>query len=120
MFGLLQILPRAEVEALFRRRLREWAAPGCLLVITAWHEGDPSHEKVRREWRRDARLSYVSDAGDVRTYLGYGEAAALLSDWELVHHAEYVGRPHRHGDGPEHRHGRVDIVALRDGERPAI
>ena len=50
MFGLIQILPRSEVEELLRERLAAWAAPGCVLMMTGWHVDDPSHEQVRESW----------------------------------------------------------------------
>jgi len=109
-FGLLQILSRTEIAGLLYR-LHCWTAPGAILLLVAWHVDDPSYASCRDTWTPVGRHSFRGPDGDHRTYLAYGEIRDLLCGWEILSHDETLGSVHRHGDGPEHRHGDVELAA---------
>ena len=54
-FGLMQILPAAEIQGLVDR-IESWVRPGGLLFLTAWHAGDPSCENPRAGWKGFPRV----------------------------------------------------------------
>ena len=111
-FGLMQILSRAECASLVHR-LHVWTLPGSLLLLTAWHVDDPSYERIRDSWEPAGLHSFVSPEGEYRTYLPRGAIRNLVRGWEILHFEEKMGPPHDHGDGEEHSHGVVELVARR-------
>lgn len=111
-FGLLQILTRHQCASLIHR-LSEWSDPGALLMLTAWHVDDPLYDFYRSEWKRAGLHSYRSADGQHRTYLARNEILDLMSGWDVVHHHEGMGREHGHAGGPKHRHGEIELVAVR-------
>lgn len=111
-FGLLQILPRPVCASLLHR-IHSWTAPGSVIMMTAWHVDDPLYDFFSTEWSRAGLHSYRSADGQFRTYLARGEILDLLRGWDVVHHSEDLGRSHSHNEGPEHRHGEVEMVAVR-------
>ena len=114
-FGLLQILSQQDGASLIDRLCR-WVRPGGALFLTAWHVDDPGFPDLCETWQRLGRRAFYSPEGDYRLYLWRGEILRIFSGWEVVHHWEGLGQPHRHGDGPEERHGDVEIVLLRQEE----
>lgn len=111
-FGLLQILSQQDGASLIDR-LCHWVRPGGALFFTAWHVEDPGFASLCDNWQRLGRRAFYSPEGDYRLFLWRGEVLRVFSGWEIIHHWEGLGQPHRHGDGPEERHGEVEIVLLR-------
>ena len=109
-FGLMQILNYRENASLVTR-LHQWLRSGGTLFLTAWHMGDPSFERLTREWERLGIRSFRSPEGDRhRLFLEQGEILKLFFRWQPVHHWEGLGPVHRHGDGPEEQHGDIEVV----------
>ncbi len=111
-FGLLQILRRDEGASLLYR-LHRWTRPGGLLLLGAWHVDDPDYERISTSWRRIGLHSFRDEGGQVRTFLGRGEARDLLLGWNVSHYFEGIGPEHGHGDGRLKRHGEVEVAAIR-------
>jgi tellurite methyltransferase len=109
--GLVPILTRDGINAL-RLRIGEWLTPGGRLLLTAFTVDDPSFDRCRAEWQEAARNSFVSERGSVRTFLERGEVLRLFKGYTILHHWEGLGGEHRHGDGPVHQHGLVELVAI--------
>lgn len=112
-FGLMQILRYQECASLVTR-LHQWLRPGGTLFLTAWHLEDPSFTRMVAEWERLGIRSFRSPEGDrYRLFLEKGEILKLFFRWQPVHHWEGLGPVHRHGEGPEERHGVVQVVLTR-------
>lgn len=95
-------------------RLHHWTRPGGVLFLTAWHTGDPGFAVCQEDWqRRSSRTFRHPDTGLSRLFLEPGEILKLFFRWEVVHHHEGLGQAHRHGSGPEERHGIVEAVLVR-------
>lgn len=112
VFGLLQMLDRHEGASLLHR-IRQWTRPGGVVFLTAWHVDDPEFALVNDGWERLGLHSFRSRFGENRTYLARGEILDLMLGWSVVHHFEGMGPLHRHGEGPEERHGVVELVAVK-------
>jgi integrase/SAM-dependent methyltransferase len=112
VFGLIQILTWAEIDELLER-VRRWARPGGLVFATAFTVRDAAFARHAAEWQRIGRNSFRSESGEVRTYLRPGEALDLFAGFATVHHEQRLGPVHRHGDGPEERHARIEYVGRR-------
>ena len=112
-FGLLPMLPVAEVGPLVER-LRRWVRPGGLLFVTGWHTDDPAFGDLGGAWQRSGPRSFHEpDTGRHRFFLHPDEILDLFAGWEVVCHREGLGEPHRHGDGPVERHGTVEALFRR-------
>lgn len=109
LFGLLQILAPEQVDALLAR-IEGWAAPGALLLITAWHIGDPGHAVIQTSWPRIGAQSFRRADGEVRSFFEANELPRRFPTWRVIHHWEGLGPEHRHGDGPTERHGDIELV----------
>jgi len=116
-FGLLQMLsPPASASLIVR--LHQWTGSGGALFLTAWHTGDPSFERLARDWRRSGRNAFLApDGARHRRFLAPGELRELFAGWSAAHYAEKMGPVHRHGDGPEERHGEVTAVLINPARR---
>lgn len=110
VFGLLQILDRPSIGLLIAA-LRRWSGSGSLVFLSAWSVSDPQYEVVKRSWRKIGAGSFADQDGRIRTFLEPGEILELFADWNSLHHWQGLGPWHRHGGGPEERHGRVELVA---------
>ena len=112
-FGLMQILdPRAAASLV--SRLQTWLKPGGALFLTAWHVDDPAFPELCETWDRLGLRAFRSpDGARYRLFLGRGEILQLFFRWQILHHWEGLGEPHRHGDGPVERHGDVEVVLLK-------
>lgn len=111
LFGLLQLLAWDEIR-LVMDASAAWLAPGGIVLITAFGTADASFSRVADEWEECGKNSFHGPAGGYRTFLEPDEALTLLPGWEVLHHWEGLGPVHRHGDGPEERHHRIEL-ALR-------
>ncbi|MBU0740803.1 class I SAM-dependent methyltransferase [bacterium] len=111
-FGLLQVLSRSQCASLIHR-LHAWTEIGSLLMLTAWHVDDPSYERISDTWEKVGLHSFRNERGEHRTYLARGVIRNLIPGWEVLHHEEILGPVHGHGDGEEHRHGVIELVARR-------
>ena len=111
-FGLMQALSRRECASLVHR-LHAWTERGSILLLTARHVDDPSYDQVSAEWEPVGLHSFRNTDGEFRTYLARGAIRNLVRGWEILHHEETFGLPHSHGDGPEHSHGVIELVARR-------
>lgn len=112
-FGLLPMLPVAEVGPL-TERLRRWVRKGGLLFITAWHTDDPAFGILPPDWEPTGPRSWSEPAADRhRFYLHPDEIIDLFAGWEVLHHREGLGESHRHGDGPVEQHGTVEALFRR-------
>jgi SAM-dependent methyltransferase len=112
LFGLIQILAWDSIE-LLRDRVSVWSGPGTVLFVTAWTTDDPSFAICTRERRSIGKNSFADDSGNVRTFLQPGEASGLFEGFGAVYLWEGMGPIHRHGDGPEERHGKVEAVLVK-------
>lgn len=112
-FGLMQIQDLAGCASLVER-LHHWTKPGGTLFLTAWHNEDPSYERLIKEWERRSARSFRSPDGDTnRLFLEKGEILQLFFRWEVIHHWEGMGKLHNHGLGKKERHGEVEAVIIR-------
>ena len=111
-FGLVQVLDRPSI-ALLCERLSAWLRPGGLVFLSAWHTGDPRYAHIEQTAERIGVGSYRMGPGSIRTFLGSGGLLELFDGWRPLHHWEGMGPWHRHGDGPQERHGRIELVAVR-------
>lgn len=112
LFGLIQLLTW-EAIAILRDRVTAWSGPGTTIFLTAWTTQDPSFEKCAQQWRSVGRNSFADASGTVRTFLETDEAPGLFDGFGVEYHWEGMGPPHRHGDGPIERHGKVEVVLRR-------
>ncbi|HPF70208.1 MAG TPA: class I SAM-dependent methyltransferase [Candidatus Krumholzibacteria bacterium] len=111
--GLLPMLPVGEVGPL-TARLRGWVRKGGLLFVTGWHTGDPAFEAMPDPWQKTGPRSFHDPHRDRhRFFLHPDEIIDLFAGWTVVSHAEGLGDPHRHGDGPIEQHGVVEAVFRR-------
>ena len=112
-FGLMQMLDLQGCASLVER-LHHWTRPGGALFLVAWHNEDPSFETLVKDWERRSARSFRSPDGEVnRLFLEKGEILKLFFRWEVVHHWEGMGRPHKHGVGKKEQHGEVEAVLIR-------
>ena len=112
-FGLMQMLDLQGCASLIER-LHHWTRPGGALFLTAWHMEDPSFETLCRDWERRSARTFRSPDGEMnRLFLESGEIVKLFFRWEVVHHWEGMGKPHKHGTGKRERHGEVEAVLIR-------
>lgn len=112
-FGLLQMLPPARAASLVER-LRRWTRSGGGLFLMAWHVDDPAFGTYCETWERTGLRSFRSpDGKKFRTFLGQREILQFFRGWRVVHHWEGLGSVHRHGEGPEERHGDIELVLER-------
>jgi len=112
-FGLMQMLDLQGCASLVDR-LHHWIRPGGALFLTAWHMEDPSFDTLCREWERRSGRSFRSPDGKMnRLFLENGEILKLFFRWEVVHHWEGQGKPHKHGTGELESHGEVEAVLIR-------
>lgn len=108
-FGLIQLLDWAGVHRLVQRT-RDWLVPDGLTFVTAFRTDDPAYPRIAASWRRAAERSFVSDAGDRRTYLLPGEITEIYAGFDVLHLWEGLGPEHHHGDGALERHALVEAV----------
>ncbi|MEN8008008.1 MAG: methyltransferase domain-containing protein [Candidatus Krumholzibacteriota bacterium] len=112
-FGLMQMLDLQGCASLIER-LHHWTRPGGVLFLTAWHIDDPSFDTCCKDWERRSGRTFRSADGEMnRLFLESGEILKLFFRWEVVHHWEGLGKPHKHGAGKEERHGEVEAVLIR-------
>lgn len=111
-FGLMQTLPRGDNASLVHR-LYEWTRAGSAVFLTAWHVDDPSYDRIAGAWERVGLHSFRSPDGEFRTFLARGVVQNLFRGWGVRHLREVLGPVHRHGDAEEHRHGEIELVAVR-------
>ncbi len=111
-FGLIQILAREEIQALFSRT-RNWLRAEGLLFITAWQRDDPSYPILRDSWAQIGANSFKNPEGEIRTYLGKDEILDYVTGMRILHHREGWGLKHRHGDGPSEQHAEIKLVAAK-------
>jgi SAM-dependent methyltransferase len=108
-FGVIPDLRRQLVTAL-AETIADNLAPRGVLFITGFGTWDPSFGCHRREWTEEAKNSFCSLDGLIRTYLEPGELASLFPAFEVIFSWEGLGPEHRHGDGPPERHGLAEAV----------
>jgi 2-polyprenyl-3-methyl-5-hydroxy-6-metoxy-1,4-benzoquinol methylase len=111
-FGLMQILSRGDNASLIHR-IYDWTHPSSALFLSAWHVDDPSYDRIRDSWEKSALHSFVSPDGEYRTYMARNSVRDLFRKWNVVHYNECLGELHRHGEGEEHQHGDIELVAVR-------
>jgi len=111
-FGLIQILAREDIQALFSKT-RNWLQTEGMLFITAWQRDDPSYLILRDSWAQIGANSFKSPEGEIRTYLGKDEILGYVSGMRILHHREGWGQEHRHGDGPSEQHAEIELVAAK-------
>lgn len=112
-FGLMQTLDLRGCASLVER-LHHWTRPGGALFLTAWHNEDPSFDKLCQEWEKRSGRSFRSPDGEKnRLFLEDGEILKLFFRWEVAYHWEGLGKFHKHGAGERERHGEVEAVLIR-------
>jgi cyclopropane fatty-acyl-phospholipid synthase-like methyltransferase len=114
LFGLVQLLTRAQIDALAQQSSR-WLVPGGLLFVTG-HTTDDAGCAMRASdpaWSSVDNGTFVGPDGQLRTYLRPGEVLERFGQFEVVHHWEGMGPEHRHGDGPLERHACVRAVLCK-------
>jgi SAM-dependent methyltransferase len=109
--GIIPVLTRQDVRALFGR-IEGWTSPGGLVFVTAFAVGGCRHEECLAGWECLGRNTFRRD-GRIRTFLESGEILELLPGYEIVHHAEFLGAEHRHGDAPPERHNVAHLVVRK-------
>ena len=114
LLGLLPVLPPPAIDRL-AAAVRSWSGAGTLALITGFGTDDPARDTCAADWSPIGPDSWRRDDGEVRTFLPPGRVTTVLGDgWQVLHHDEFMGEDHRHGDGPLHRHHLVRAV-LRFG-----
>jgi len=109
IYGLLQILTREAIGGLVRT-VEEWTAPFSLLFLTAWTTEDEAYRRLAEEGTPMGRHSYRRADGEIRTYFAPGELPGLFPAFEPIHHEEFLGPLHTHGDSPPECHFKVEAV----------
>ncbi len=109
--GIIPLLPRDDVDTLFRR-VDRWLKPGGHVFVTAYLTLDKRYRESILSWERLGRNTFRKH-DRIRTFLEPGEAPELLPDYEVIHHAEELGPAHSHGDGPVERHFLAHLVARK-------
>jgi cyclopropane fatty-acyl-phospholipid synthase-like methyltransferase len=109
LFGLIPLLTRAEIADLASYVMRGLETGGTLFV-TAFGTWDPDFPHRAGTWRQEGGNSFRSPDGRLRTYLEPGELTALFPDLSPVYSWEGMTPEHRHGDGPNERHGLAEAV----------
>jgi cyclopropane fatty-acyl-phospholipid synthase-like methyltransferase len=110
--GLVPDLLLSEARALFGN-IGRWTRPGGLVFASAFTVHHSKYEETRRTWEAVEPNSFRSPEGRVRTFLDENQILELLPDFDVVHHEEGIGVPHRHGKGPLERHAFARLVARR-------
>ncbi len=109
LFGLLQILTRAEINSLIKS-LYNWVAEESLLFITAFSTEASSFVLHKENDKEIGKNSFEDSNGMVRTYLEPNEILELFPDYKVLHHREYLGEEHHHGDGKMQQHAVIEAV----------
>lgn len=109
LFGLIQMLPWEAIEALLDRA-RRWTEEGGLVFVTAFSREDTSYGVHVRESKALGRNSFRTSGGEIRTFLEPGEILNLFAGFSVIHRWEGLGPVHRHGEGSEERHARIEGV----------
>ena len=109
LFGLIQMLRWEAIGSLIIR-VKQWTMKEGLVFVTVFSREDPSYDFYSREGRPLGRNSFITAAGDIRTFLEPDEILDLFRDFSALHHWEGMGPVHRHGHGPEERHARIEAV----------
>lgn len=112
LFGLIPLLTRAEIADLASYVMRGLETGG-MLFVTAFGAWDPDFPHRAGTWRREDKNSFRSPDGRLRTYLEPGELTVLFPDLSPVYSWEGMTPEHRHGDGPNERHGLAEAVLRR-------
>jgi tellurite methyltransferase len=112
VFGVIPDLVRQKVQGLVTT-IEKVLSPNGLLFIMAFGTWDPGFEQNQSEWAEEAKNSFCSLDGVVRTYLEPGELVGLFPGFEVVYSWEGLGPEHRHGHGPLERHGLAEAVLRR-------
>ncbi len=111
VFGLLQILNWSMVKSLFIRAKKLLDKDG-LLFITAFGTKDESYKSCVETCVEIGKNSFYCN-GTFQTYLEEDEILSFVSDFEIIHHFEGVGKEHKHGKGPIEQHYIVELVAKK-------
>ncbi|KAA3636156.1 MAG: class I SAM-dependent methyltransferase [Calditrichaeota bacterium] len=109
LFGILQVLPREEIEDLLQS-IKKWTSLGSMIFVIAFSTEEPSYAKHKQDDKEVGKHSYLDAKGFLRTYLEPNEILQLFADYEVVHHDEHLTEAHHHGDGNIHRHAVIEAV----------
>ena len=109
LFGILQILKREEIDYLLNG-IDKWTASGSLVFVAAFSTDEPSFKPHKSNDKEIGKNSFEDTAGNIRTYLEPNEILTLFEGYEIIHHKEYLGKEHHHGDGKMQRHAIVESV----------
>jgi tellurite methyltransferase len=114
LFGLFPLFTPAEIRAATGKALA-LLRPGGLVWSTAFTISDPRFEWWRSEAVETEGNSFRVKSGGLRTFLEAGEIVTIFEEasagaMEVLHHREFLGPEHRHGDGPLERHGMAELV----------
>jgi tellurite methyltransferase len=112
IFGLIQILSWKSIELLLEK-IKNWTKEGSLLFVTEFSTADPSFNKISQAWNKIGKNSFVDEHSNIRTFLEEGEILGLFKGYEVLHHFEGKGSPHKHGDAPLEQHAMIAVVLQR-------
>jgi len=114
LYGLFQILKRDEIEDLITR-CRDWLIPDGMVFVTTFSVEDPGFEKYKR-MPQSGKNSFLTDTGQVRTYLEADEILELFKGWEVDYHREELGPEHQYGSEERERHHLIEAVFRKKPE----
>ncbi len=109
IFGLLQILTRDEIDSLIKS-LYDWTAEESLIFITSFSTEEPTFESHKKNDKEVGKNSFVDSKGMLRTYLEPNEILEMFPNYKVLHHKEYLGEEHHHGDGIMQQHAVIEAV----------
>ncbi len=109
VFGLIPDLDLKGTDQLLTA-IRVWTRPGSLVWVTGFTTDDPAYSSFCQKWRAMGPNSFSNDAGRIRTYLEPDQILTLFAPWKPIHHREFLGPEHCHGDSPPERHAMFEAV----------
>jgi len=114
LFGLIQELPRHLVRDL-AGCCRSWCGETGMVLITAFTTDDPAFPVLKGTAEMKEKNSFCTPGGAWKTFLEPGELVELFPGFRSAYCREFMGAPHRHGNGPMERHARIEALLVPEG-----
>jgi hypothetical protein len=113
IFGLIPDSTWTVIRELVQK-VDNWSNERTILWVTGFTTQDPAHIHHKDTWKKLGTNSFQSTTGQVRTYLNPGQILELFKNFTVLHHWEGLGPEHQHGDDPPERHGKFEVVFLKE------